>query len=81
MEILLLSLVISTLTGLVVLIVVFIALMGVQNRVGSPGAGRQMSMAERITPILEFVPVPETFFRRWLSKIGESRLVHSVRSV
>ncbi|TET39358.1 MAG: type II secretion system F family protein [Anaerolineales bacterium] len=77
MDILLLSLVISTLAGLVVLIVVFIAFMGVQVRVGSPGAGKQISLADRIKPILGVVPLPEALFRGWLSKNGESRLMHS----
>jgi len=77
MENSLLSLLISALTGLVVFIIVYTALMGVQVRAGSPGAGKQSSLAERLTPILEFVPLPEYFFRHWLSKIGESRLAHS----
>ncbi len=77
MEMSLLSLAISTLTGLVVLILVYIALMGVQVRAGSPDAGKQISLAERIKPILEFVPLPEALSRHWLSKIGASRLAHS----
>jgi tight adherence protein C len=77
MDILLLSLVISTLAGLVVLLIVVIALMGVQVRVVSPDAGRQISLAERITPLLKFVPLPEALFRGWFSKIGELRLMHS----
>ena len=80
MEISLLSLVISTLTGLVVLIIIYLALMGAQVRAAegiSPGAGKQISLAERLTIILGFVPLPEAISRHWLSKIGESRLVHS----
>ena len=77
MEILFLSLVISTLTGLMVFIIVYISLMGAKVRVESLNAGRQISLAKRLIHILEFVPLPEAFLRRWLSKIGESRLVHS----
>jgi len=77
MEMSLLSLVISTLTGLVVLIIVYIALMGVQVRAGSPSVSKQISLAERIKPMLEFIPLPEALSRHWLSKIGESRLAHS----
>ncbi len=77
MEILVLSLVISTLTGLVVFIIVYIALMGAKARAGSLSASRQISLGKRLIPILAFVPLPEVFFRRWLSKLGESRLVHS----
>ena len=80
METSLLSLIISTLTGLVVLILVYLALMGAQVRAAewtSPGAGRQISLTDRLTRILGFVPLPEALSRRWLSEIGESRLVHS----
>lgn len=77
METSLLLLMISTLTALVVLIIVYIALMGARVRAGSPDASRQISLAERLTPMLGFVPLPEAVFRRWLFKIGESRLIHS----
>ena len=77
MEMSFLSLVISTLTGLVVLIIVYTALMGVQVRAGSPSVSKQISLAERIKPMLEFVPLPEALSRHWLSKIGEARLAHS----
>ena len=80
MEISLLSLVISTLTSLVVLIIVYLALIGAQVRSAertSPGAGGQIILAERLKPILGLMPLPEALFRRWLSEIGESRLAHS----
>ncbi len=78
METSLLPLVISTLTGLVALIIVYLVLKGAQVRAAEgKSPGKQISLAERLIPILEFVPLPEAFFRRWLSKMGESRLVHS----
>lgn len=78
METSLLPLVISTLTGLVALIIVYLVLKLAQVRAAEgKSPGKQISLAERLIPILEFVPLPEAFFRRWLSKIGESRLVHS----
>ncbi len=77
MEILLLSLVISTLTGLVMFIIVYSASMGIQARVGSPSVSKQISLTERIKPILEFVPLPDVLIQHWLSKNGESRLAHS----
>ncbi|MCK5052980.1 MAG: type II secretion system F family protein [Anaerolineales bacterium] len=77
MEISLLSLVISTLIGLVVLIIVSLVLLGAQVRAGTRSADRKIGLAERITPILEFVPLPEALYQRWFSEIGDSRLAHS----
>lgn len=68
------------LTGVVALIIVYLVLKGMQVRaveMTARGAGKQISLAERLIPILGFVPLPEALFKRWLSEIGESRLAHS----
>jgi len=77
MEISHLSLVISPLIGLIVLITVSQVLLGVQVRAELRSASRQIGLVERLTPILGFVPLPEALYQRWVSEIGESRLVHS----
>ena len=80
METFLLSFVISIFIGLVVLILVYLALMGlkvwvVERALRSPG--RSIRWVEQIRPILGYVPIPEVITHRWLSEIGTSRLVHS----